>query len=127
MSKNALETSNALLKKVTLEAEKEQTLSLDRKVIKPSSQYVDSVVFSRMQTAYGECVLLTDPILTHDFIDGMVNECECQLPHHWKQLQAILGFDNQFKKTNALQHLLLKEHLTKFYRQMRLYELMVLC
>jgi hypothetical protein len=127
MSKKAIETSNALTKKAHLEAEKEKTLSLDPKVIKPFSQYVDSVMYSCMQTAYGEFVSLTDPILMHDVIDGMVNKCERQLPHHWKQLQSLLGFSNSFKKMDASQPLLSKEHLTKFYRQMTLYELKSLC
>jgi hypothetical protein len=127
MSKKALETSNAVAKKASLEAEKAQSISLEPKVIKPFSQYVDAVVLSRMKTAYGEFVSLTDPILTHDVIDGMVNECERQLPHHWKQLQLILGFDNSFKKSDESQPLLAKEHLTKFYRRMTLYELMALC
>ncbi len=121
MSKKAVETSNSFAKRSVLEAEKEQTLSLDPKLIKPFSQYVDSVVMARMQTAYGEFVSLTDPILTHKVIDGMVNECERQLPHHWKKLQSILGFDNSFKKTNVLQPLLSKEYLRKFYRRMTLY------
>jgi hypothetical protein len=126
MSKKAIKTSNALTKKAHLEAEKEKTLSLDPKVIKPFSQFVNSVVYSCMQTAYGEFVSLTDPILTHDVIDGLVNECERQLPHHWKQLKSLLGFSNSFKKMDASQPLLSKEHLTKFYRRMTLYELMLL-
>jgi hypothetical protein len=80
--------------KTALEAEKEKTLSVDPKVIKPFSQYVDSVVYSHI-------VSLTDPILTHDVINGMVDKCERQLPHQWKQLQQILGFDNSLKRTNA--------------------------
>jgi hypothetical protein len=127
MLKKALETTNALAKKATLEVEKEHTLLLKLKVIKPFSQYVDSVLFSRMKTAYGEFVSLTDPILTHDVIDRMVNKCECQLPHQWKQLQAILGFDDEFEKMNASQPLLSKEHLTKFYRQMTPSTMMALC
>jgi hypothetical protein len=64
MSKKTIETSNALTKKAHLEAEKEKTLSLDPKVIQPFSQHVNYVVYSCMHTAYGEFVLLTDPILT---------------------------------------------------------------
>jgi hypothetical protein len=126
MSKKAVETTNAAAKKATLEAEKATTLSLDPKVIKTFSQYVDSVVLSRMKTAYGEFVSLTDPILTHDVIDGIVEECERQLPYHWKQLQALLEFDNSFKKTDESKPLLSKEHLSKFYRRMTLYKLMAL-
>jgi hypothetical protein len=79
-----------------------------------------------MRAAYDDFVSLTDPIVTHNGIDGMVNECEIQLPHLWKQLQAILGFDNSFKETNNSEPKLAKEHLIKFYWRMTFYELMAL-
>jgi hypothetical protein len=103
MAKKVTETANSALKKAKQEEAKRISLSLEPKVIKPFSEYVDTIVYARMRAAYGDFVSLTDPILTHDAIDSMVNECENRLPQHWKQLQGILGFDNSFKKTNPTQ------------------------
>jgi hypothetical protein len=78
MAKKVSETANASLKKAKLEEAKQRSLSLDPKVIKPFSEFVDSIVYERMHAAYGDFVSLTDPIVTHNAIDGMVNECEIQ-------------------------------------------------
>jgi hypothetical protein len=43
-----------------------------------------------MHTAYGEFVLLTDPILTRFHRRNGQRVWTALVPHHWKQLQALL-------------------------------------
>jgi hypothetical protein len=83
MAKKVTKTANAVSKKAKLEEAKRNSLSLEPKVIKPFSEYVDTIVYARMRAVYGDFVSLTDPILTHDAIDCMVDECENRLPQHW--------------------------------------------
>jgi hypothetical protein len=78
------------------------SLSLEQPIIQPISKYVDDVIEGRMRSTYGEFISLSDPIITSNDVDGMVEECKRLLPIHWRSVQELLGYDTSSQATNGV-------------------------
>jgi hypothetical protein len=55
------------------------------------SNFVDAIVKEKFRLSFGHFISITDPILTHEEIDKMVDFTRTTIPSIWKGVQDLLG------------------------------------
>jgi hypothetical protein len=76
-------------------------LSLTNSIMELVSDFVDGIVKENCSLSFGHFISLSDPIVTHDEIDRMVEFTWNAIPAIWKGIQDLLGYSDAYKKRDS--------------------------